>query len=162
MIWAASAPAVWAQAAAPRAAQTPSGLPVPRFVSLRHAKVNARVGPSMEHPIKWTFQRKGLPVQITAETSEWRRIRDPDGGVAWVRREMLSGTRTVLVTAHAEVILRKRPDATAAARATVAPGVVAVLKSCAAGWCAVKASGREGWLPAAHLWGLEVAEARGE
>lgn len=139
-------------------APTPSGLPVPRFVSLRHAKINARVGPSMEHPIKWTYHQKGLPVQITAETEEWRRIRDPNGDVVWVRREMLSGTRTVIVTGKGEAVLRKTPSESAPARATLDPGVVLTLKTCGAGWCNLKVDGRDGWLPTGRLWGLEPGE----
>ncbi len=147
-------------AATPKAgdAPTPSGLSVPRFVSLRHAKINARIGPSMEHPIKWTYTRKGLPVQITAETEEWRRIRDPKGDVVWVRREMLSGTRTAIVIGTTEAILRKTPSQTAGARATLDPGVILNVKDCGKGWCAVKTDRFTGWVEVNRLWGLEPNE----
>lgn len=153
-----TAPCAWAGTTKEGTAPTPSGLEVPRFVSLRYAKVNARVGPSLEHPIKWVYHRKGLPVQITAETEEWRRIKDPDGGVVWVRREMLSGTRTVLIVGREAVPLRKQMDSASAARARLDPGVVATLKSCVAGWCEVKAQGRVGWVESRFLWGLNPRE----
>ena len=54
----------------------PSGLPLPRFVSLKADKINVRRGPSSEHQVAWVYQRKGLPVEITAEFENWRRIRD--------------------------------------------------------------------------------------
>ena len=54
----------------------PSGLPIPRFVSLKAEKVNVRRGPSSDHPVAWVFQRKGLPVEIVAEFENWRRVRD--------------------------------------------------------------------------------------
>src|ERR1035438_7464656 len=44
-----------------------TGLPVPRYVSLKTDRVNLREGPSKEHATTWVFQRAGLPVEITAE-----------------------------------------------------------------------------------------------
>ena len=44
-----------------------SGLPVPRYVSLKSDRVNLREGPSKDHRTSWVFQRAGLPVEITAE-----------------------------------------------------------------------------------------------
>ena len=45
-----------------------SGLPVPRFVSLKADKVNLRAGPTREHDVTWVFTREGLQVEITAES----------------------------------------------------------------------------------------------
>src|SRR5574339_414312 len=53
-----------------------SGLPVPRYSSLRYDKVNGRAGPSLDYPIAWTYERQGLPVVIVRESEEWRKIRD--------------------------------------------------------------------------------------
>src|SRR6201991_3487678 len=76
-----------AQAAPPAPErQTPSGMPVPRYVSLKFDKVNARAGPGDDHRLLWVYKVKGLPVQVVAETAEWRRICDPDGKLAWVHR----------------------------------------------------------------------------
>ena len=41
-----------------------SGLPLPRFVSLRAAEVNLRTGPGVQYPVDWIFQRESLPVEI--------------------------------------------------------------------------------------------------
>jgi SH3-like domain-containing protein len=75
----------------------PSGLPIPRFVSLKAEKVNVRRGPSSEHPVAWVFQRKGLPVEIVAEFENWRRVRDSDGEEGWILQNMLSGKRTAVI-----------------------------------------------------------------
>ena len=76
-----------------------SGLPVPRFVSLKPDKVNVRGGPTRDHDVTWTYTRAGLPVEITAESDNWRRIRDWEGAEGWVYHSMLSGRRTAVVTA---------------------------------------------------------------
>ena len=44
-----------------------TGLPVPRYVSLKTDRVNLREGPSKDHRTAWVFQRAGLPVEIIAE-----------------------------------------------------------------------------------------------
>ena len=74
-----------------------TGLPVPRYVSLKTDRVNLREGPSKDHRTAWVFQRAGLPVEIVAEYETWRRIRDAEGTEGWVLHSLLSGRRTALV-----------------------------------------------------------------
>ena len=69
-----AAPAI----AAPR--QTPSGLPVPRYVTLKFDQVNARAGPGDDYPARWVYRVPDLPVQVVAETADWRKVCDPEGG----------------------------------------------------------------------------------
>ena len=61
------------------ACDTPSTLPVPRFVSLKFGEVYARKGPGEDHRILWVWRSKGMPLEVVAETSDWRRVRGPDG-----------------------------------------------------------------------------------
>ena len=86
-----------AQAATEMPLGKASGLPVPRYVSLKTDRVNLREGPSKDHRTAWVFQRAGLPVEITAEHETWRRIRDAEGTEGWVLHSLLSGRRTALV-----------------------------------------------------------------
>src|SRR6185312_10352755 len=67
-----------------------SGLQVPRFVSLKPDRVNVRGGPTKDHDVTWVYQRSGLPVEITAEFENWRRIRDWEGSEGWVYHSLLS------------------------------------------------------------------------
>ena len=55
---------------------TTSGLPVPRYVSLKSDHVNVRAGPTKDNDVAWIYTRSGLPVEITAEFENWRRVRD--------------------------------------------------------------------------------------
>ena len=75
-----------------------SHLPIPRFVSLKSDKVNVRKGPSTDQAIVWVFSRAGLPVEIIAESDNWRRVRDSEGADGWVWHSLLSGRRTVLIS----------------------------------------------------------------
>src|SRR5262249_798224 len=42
-----------------------SGLPLPRFVSLKSDHVNVRGGPNKDHDVAWVYTRPALPVEIT-------------------------------------------------------------------------------------------------
>ena len=76
-----------------------TGLPLPRYASLKTDRVNLREGPSKDHATKWVYQRAGLPVEITAEFDIWRKVRDSEGVEGWVLHSLLSGRRTALVGA---------------------------------------------------------------
>ncbi|MCC7268545.1 MAG: hypothetical protein IT546_14575, partial [Caulobacteraceae bacterium] len=95
----------------------------------------------------------GLPVQVVAETTEWRRICDPDGSIAWVHRRTTDGRRTVLRQQAAPLALRSDPTTASAVTARMAGRAVAQLVRCEGGWCKVRASGRSGWAPAREFWG---------
>ena len=90
-----------------------SGLPVPRFVSLKTDRVNVRGGPDKDHDVTFIYTRAGWPVEITAEFENWRRIRDSDGSEGWVCHSMLSGKRMAVVQLKSKTDLgqlRAKPD----------------------------------------------------
>lgn len=144
-----------AQAAADR--PTPSGLPVPRYVALKFDKVNARAGPGDDHRLLWVYRVRGLPVQVVAETSEWRRICDPQGQLAWVHKRTTDGRRMVINMAPRPAVLRKRPKMTAAPAAYLNSRAMAGLVRCDKGWCRVRVDGASGWAPVGALWGTADA-----
>jgi SH3-like domain-containing protein len=139
------------------AAGPKSGLPVPRFVSLKPDRVNVRGGPTREHEVAWVYTRSGLPVEITAESDNWRRIRDAEGSEGWVYHSMLSGRRTAVVRAKekdALVPLHDRPDGHGAVVAQAQSGVLGAVKKCNAGWCHLIGAGFDGWIAQERLWGV--------
>lgn len=131
----------------------PSGFPVPRYVSLRFDEVNARAGPSDDHPVVWTYRTRGLPVQVIAETQDWRRVCDPDGGVAWVHRRTTDGRRTALRRGAESLPLLEEPRAGAATRAVLAGRSVTELDECENGWCRLQSGRASGWAPETAVWG---------
>lgn len=136
---------------------TPSGLPVPRWVSLKFGEVNARSGPGDDHRLVWVYRSKGLPLQIVAETAEWRKVCDPEGGSAWVHRRTVDGRRTAFQPSDQPLALKAKPKFEAAVRAYMAPRSVAALDTCEDGWCRIKAGDVKGWAPARALWGVQDA-----
>jgi SH3-like domain-containing protein len=133
---------------------TPSRLPVPRWVSLKFNEVNARSGPGDDYPAVWTYRAKGLPVQVVAETREWRKVCDPDGGSAWIHRRTTIGVRTVFHRGSQLLPLRSSPRNSARTRALLAVRGIARLDKCEKGWCLIEVGRDKGWAPARSLWGL--------
>ncbi len=133
--------------------ETPSGFPVPRYLTLKFDKVNARAGPGDDHRILWVYRVRGLPVQVIAETSEWRRICDPEGGVAWVHKRVTDGRRNVIRMGEGVAPLRRRPRAEAEITAYLNPRALAALDRCDDGWCRLKVDGVAGWVSESEVWG---------
>jgi SH3-like domain-containing protein len=130
----------------------PSGLSLPRFVSLKSDEVNLRTGPGTRYPIDWIYRRRGLPVEIVDEFEDWRRVRDRDGTMGWVHRFMLASQRTVLITGQTRM-LRRRPEGAAPGLAYLEAGAIADLKDCQETWCRIEAQGFEGWLQRSEIFG---------
>ena len=132
---------------------TPSTLPVPRFVSLKFGEVYARKGPGEDHRILWVWRSRGMPLEVVAETSDWRRVRGPDGSEAWAHKRGLDGRLTVMRVKPGPVGMLVSPKAGARVVAWLAPNGVATLDKSEGDWRRVKASGETGWVPAGELWG---------
>ena len=138
-----------------------SGLPVPRYVSLKSDHVNVRAGPTKDNDVAWVYTRSGLPVEITAEFENWRRVRDSEGAEGWVYHSLLSGRRTAVITMKTKddlASLYDRPNSSGTISARLQAGVVAQVKKCAAGWCRVIGNGFDGWIEQQRLWGVYADE----
>ena len=134
-----------------------SGLPMPRFVSLKPDRVNVRGGPTRDHEVMFVYTRAGLPVEITAESDNWRRIRDWEGSEGWVYHSLLSGRRTAVVTPKDKkelVPLYEKGDSSSPVIARLQAGVLAAIKRCSGSWCRIVGPGFDGWTLQERLWGV--------
>ncbi len=134
-------------------------LPLPRFASLKSAKVNLRIGPGKDYPVSWLFMKPGLPVEIIGEYDLWRRIRDSEGTEGWVYHSLLSGSRTSIAAPWLKgkpttIDIHRTPAADAPLVAMMEPGVVSKVEECKAGWCTVEASSQAGFVKQNELWGV--------
>ena len=129
-----------------------SGKPVPRFESLRYRTVNGRAGPSLDYPIRWQYQRAGLPVMILKETESWRFVRDPGGDEVWMHARMLSEDQTAV--AVRETLVRSNAAANASALARLGQGAQVDVLDVQADWVRIVAGEHRGWVPLDSLWGI--------
>lgn len=147
----------------PYVARGKSGLPLPRFVSLKSAKVNSRIGPGVTYAVDWRYLKSGLPMEIIQEFDNWRKVRDSDGAEGWINQALLSGRRTAMVTPwqkgkKKQVNLLEGPDARAATVAIIDPGVIGQIETCDGEWCEMNFDGHTGWIAQSLLWGAYPGE----
>ncbi len=139
-----------------------TGLRVPRFVSLKSDNVNVRVGPSRQHAVVWRYVRVGMPVEITQEFDNWRRIRDFEGAEGWVFHSLLSGVRTALVApwdgSKTPVPLYRNARADSPVSTRLEPGVQGKVDSCDGNWCHLEGAEFDGWIEQGMLWGVYPGE----
>jgi SH3-like domain-containing protein len=146
---------------ATRPVNTQTGLPLPRFVSLKSERVNVRRGPSSEHGVVWVFTRKSLPVEIIAEFDHWRRIRDSEGAEGWVYHSLLDGRRTVIAAPWDKdktVQLHASGSTSGELVARIGSGAMGELKSCDGKWCFTAFGGYEGYVSQETLFGVYPGE----
>lgn len=154
-----------AESLAQSANKGPSGLPLPRFVSLKSKKVNLRVGPGTTYAVSWMYLKSGLPVEIIQEYDNWRKIRDADGTEGWVNQALLSGERSAVTApwmrgkgGEVFIDMRHDPQKGSPLVARLEPGVVVKLTECNGDWCEADYEGTEGWISQGEIWGAYPAE----
>ena len=134
-----------------------TNLPLPRFVTLKSGDGNARRGPGLTHRIDWVFVKSGMPLLLTAEYENWRRVEDAEGLGGWVHYSLLSGTRSVLVSQDMAEF-RTTAEASSEVLFQAERGVLGRLLECSLDWCRVNTNGEKGWILKTALWGVNPDE----
>lgn len=138
-------------AATEEKSDTPSGYPVPRWVSVRGAPASMRAGPGLDYPILWQFERSGAPLQVVTETEEWRMVCGPAGSMAWIHRSLTTGRRRVIALQATDILTQAR--AGSGVRAQLGAGAMVSLEACENGWCEVRSGDIRGWAQQSALFG---------
>ena len=136
-----------------------TGLPLPRFVSMKAEKGFARRGPSSAHRIDWVFLHKDLPLKIINEYEHWRRVEDSEGQGGWMYFRLLSGQRYIVFTSQSANLYR-RANTNSPIIAQAQKGVIAELGDCDANWCKISVDRTKGWVEKSHIWGVSDDEIR--
>lgn len=129
-----------------------SGLPIPRFVTLKFEEVNLRTGPGRRYPIRWVYKRKHMPMEVVEEFGHWRKIRDEEGDEGWAHKSQLSGNRIAVF--KADSVLKRYPEADAPPMIKVQKGVLAQLLECNMDWCEVQVESYKSWTEKDAIWGV--------
>ena len=130
-----------------------TNLPIPRYVSIRANEANLRVGPGGQYPVRWRLMRASMPVMIVDEEEQWREVELYDGERGWLYAPLLSGARTLYVTASRAPLLSKG-KLDARVEAFVEKGVVLRAKKCEPQWCEARKGDISGWISRSSVWGF--------
>jgi SH3-like domain-containing protein len=137
-----------------------TGLPVPRFVSLKSTKANMRVGPGSKYKVEWLYMRKGLPMEIIQEFDNWRKVRDAEGNEGWMLHSLLSGKRTAIINpwesdkTKGMANLKSKPDPASSTLARIEPGVVGNIDYCEEKFCHLTLGKKDGYVSKDNVWGV--------
>ena len=136
-------------------AQAQNERQTPYWASISASKAHMRTGPGKNYPATWLYLRADLPVKVVETYPSWRKVQDPAGETGWMLQRLLSDQRTALVTGDSPRPMHEKADAASKVRFLAEPGVVGRLSKCADGWCLLDVGGRQGYISAAHFWGLD-------
>ena len=153
-------PAIYGMAQAQEAKLTVrgSGLPVPRYVTLKFDEANLRAGPGREYPVLWQYQKTGLPLLVDAEFGIWRKVIDHDGTAGWMHGSVLSLRRMALVQNNMAKI-HASPDETSNVIALAERLALMDLQSCPKAWCRVANTDVRGLIKRQAIWGILETES---
>lgn len=130
-----------------------------RFVAMRANKVNARSGPNMRYPIEWIYQQQNYPVEIIAEYEQWRKIRDHEGTVSWVMKNLLTNARYALVTEPGENNIYNKDSLNSDVIARAEDGSIGKIKRCTQAFCLLEFENNiEGWMQRSVIYGVKKDE----
>ena len=122
------------------------------FLTLRNEKVNLRLGPSFDHPIKIFYNKKFLPVLIQEKSFNFRKIRDHENNTGWIHISQLSKKKAAIVIDE-EVILFSNSTIYSKPVARLEQGRLTIVKKCSEDWCKVNVENFSGWIKKESLWG---------
>ena len=127
----------------------------PYWASISASKALMRTGPGRNYPATWLYVRPDLPIKVVETYPNWRKVQDPTGETGWMLQRLLSDQRTGVVTGAEPRPMHENPAESASVRYLAEPGVVGRLSKCADEWCQFDAGGKQGYIRAAHVWGVD-------
>ena len=121
------------------------------FLMLKNSKVNVRMGPGMDYPIKFIYKKKYLPVKIIDKKDNFRKIIDHKKNSGWIHRTQLKKINSLLVLS--DRILFKKPTYNSKPLANIKSGRLFVIEKCKKNWCEVSSQSYSGWITTENVWG---------
>ena len=133
------------------------GLALPAW-AVEYRTVNAATilydAPSQQG-VKLFVIRRDTPVEIVVTLKDWVKVRDAEGGLAWIETKYLGNRRTVIVKAERADILRQAVDGAPLVFAAEKNVSLSYLATAPGGWARVRhRDGQEGFVRVGQIWGL--------
>lgn len=99
--------------------------------------------------------RRDTPVELVVGLEGWAKVRDADGGLAWIERKYLSERRSLIVTASRAEVRQLADEAAPLVFAAEKGVALDFVETLPGGW--VKArhrDGQSGFVRAGEVWGF--------
>ena len=121
------------------------------YLMLKNSKVNVRMGPGLDYPVKFIYKKKYLPVKVIDKKENFRKIIDHKKNSGWIHISQLKKVNSVIVLSNR--ILFKKPSFNSRPIANIDSGRLLILKKCKKDWCKVNSQNYKGWINMDDVWG---------
>ena len=121
------------------------------YLMLKNSKVNVRMGPGLDYPVKFIYKKKYLPVKVIDKKENFRKIIDHKKNGGWIHISQLKKVNSVIVLSNR--LLFKKPSFNSRPIANIDSGRLLVLKKCKKDWCEVMSQNYKGWINMDDVWG---------
>lgn len=99
--------------------------------------------------------RKDTPVEVVVSLEGWAKVRDAEGGLAWIERKFLAERRMLIVTADRAEIRQKTDESSPLVFEAEKNVALDYVDAAAGGWIKVRhRDGLTGFVRANQVWGF--------
>ena len=123
------------------------------YLMLKNSKVNVRMGPGLDYPVKFIYKKKNLPVKVIDKKENFRKVIDHKKNSGWIHISQLKKINSVIVLS--DRILFKKPTFNSKPIANIESGKLFVLEKCKKNWCEVSSQSYSGWIYMDNVWGKD-------
>ena len=120
---------------------------------LKNSKVNVRMGPGLDYPVKFIYKKKYLPVKVIDKKENFRKVIDHKKNSGWIHISQLKKVNSIIVLSSR--ILFKKPTFNSKPIANIESGKLFVLEKCKKNWCEVSDKSYSGWINIDNVWGKD-------
>ena len=121
------------------------------YLMLKNSKVNVRMGPGLDYPVKFIYKKKNLPVKVIDKKENFRKVIDHKKNSGWIHISQLKKINSIIVLSNR--ILFKKPTFNSKPIANIESGRLFVLEKCKKDWCEVSSQNYSGWINMDNVWG---------
>ena len=121
------------------------------YLMLKNSKVNVRMGPGLDYPVKFIYKKKYLPVKVIDRKDNFRKVIDHKKNSGWIHWSQLKKVNSLIVLS--DRILFKKPTINSKPLANVKSGKLFLLEKCKKNWCKVSGQNISGWISTDNVWG---------
>ena len=123
------------------------------YLMLKNSKVNVRMGPGLDYPVKFIYNKKYLPLRVIDKKENFRKVIDHKKNSGWIHISQLKKVNSIIVLSSR--ILYKKPTFYSKPIANIERGKLLVLAKCKKNWCKVSSQNYSGWINMDNVWGKD-------
>lgn len=106
------------------------------------------------HGTKLFVIKRETPVEVVISLSDWAKVRDAEGSLAWIEKKFLADKRSVIVTAERAEVRQKAEEGAPLVFDAEKNVSLDYLEAAPGGWIKVKhRDGQTGYVRSNQIWG---------